>query len=198
MTIAPETYAMLSSAAYSNYGVPGDASNAWIRLENFQDEITGFSATLFENLQGERVLAFRGTNPFSIADWTNNIQVLNGVVPLQFEQAMELYNSIATQYGTENLTLTGHSLGGALASYVSAQDDSHPNSVVFNALGVEHLVPTGTYTNVTNYNWGRDPVSALGGQIGARYVIDNGIDFSWISASPLFGLNSMLNIAMYL
>lgn len=109
--ISVSDYAALSAAVYSSGGV-GQASMeaGWIRLQNFSDPSIGFSAALFENSAGERVLAFKGTDSFSAQDWSNNLAAVQGTVPPQFNQALDLYNQIAIQYGTEGLSLAGHSL----------------------------------------------------------------------------------------
>jgi hypothetical protein len=77
------------------------------------------------------------------------------------------------QYGAENLTVTGHSLGGGLASYVSAWSPNHPSATVFNSLGVSEIVPPGEYPYITNYNNSWDPVSLFGPpQIGIVHSIE--------------------------
>lgn len=110
-------------------------------------------------MTGERVLAFAGTSPWSIADLMTDDTVLNGQVPTQFEEALQTYNEVAGQYGSEGLYVTGHSLGGALASYVSAIAADHPDATVFNSLGVGEIVPPGTYNNINNYNTLLDPAT---------------------------------------
>jgi hypothetical protein len=93
-------YAAFSAAVYGLYGI-GQASTdkGWIRLDNYS-EPSGLQAALFENSAGERVLAFRGADKFSASDWSSGLEVItNGTVPQQFNDALELYQRIATQYG---------------------------------------------------------------------------------------------------
>ena len=127
-------YAALSAASYGSSTVDG-----WQAIQTRSDPATGFSATLFQNSNGDLVLAFAGTNPVSLADWSNSINAMTtGTQPPQFNQAMDFYNQLVGQYGAEAISLTGHSLGGALASWVAAQSVSQPppNTTVFNAFGI--------------------------------------------------------------
>jgi pimeloyl-ACP methyl ester carboxylesterase len=171
--VSVNDYAAFSAAVYGLYGI-GQASTdkGWIRLANYS-EPSGLQAALFENSAGERVLAFRGTEKFSASDWSTDLEVKNGTVPQQFDDALELYQEIATQYGTEGLSVTGHSLGGALASWVAARTETDPPyATVFNSLGIANLVPVQPYTNITNYNSLLDPVTLFGPpQIGSQYSI---------------------------
>ncbi len=59
--------------------------------------------------------------PLGAEDWwnTNAIMVINSKSPKQFDLALEFYYSIKKRFPDKNIVLTGHSLGGALASSVS-------------------------------------------------------------------------------
>jgi pimeloyl-ACP methyl ester carboxylesterase len=106
-------YAQLSASAYDSGGV-GDVNANWIRTDytNLSD---GFSASTYENTStGEVVVAYRGTN--SILDAAADVESAIGIASSQYSDAANYYNNIAAQYGSENISVTGHSLGGALAS----------------------------------------------------------------------------------
>lgn len=167
------TYAALSAAVYGNHGATGTSSE-WIRLQNYSNSSSGFQAALFENsVTGARILAFAGTNPVSMADLFTDRAVLDGETPPQFDQALATYRNVIEQYGSANLTLTGHSLGGGLASYVAAMSSNSPSAVVFNSLGISKLVSPGDYPNVANYNSSWDPVTLFGpAQIGNIFSIE--------------------------
>lgn len=64
-------YAALSAASYGSSTVDG-----WQAIQTRSDPATGFSATLFQNSNGDLVLAFAGTNPVSLADWSNSINAM--------------------------------------------------------------------------------------------------------------------------
>lgn len=94
----------------------------------------GFDADIYRNAQGHYVLAFAGTDPASIDDWEANVQQGVGGLSAQHVQAITLAQHLAREVGSENLVLTGHSLGGGLASTASVATDVP--AVTFNAAGV--------------------------------------------------------------
>lgn len=134
--ISNNDYAALSAATYDDGGV-GQASEGWTRLGNYSNPDNGFFAALYENSSGERVLAFRGTEPAEPlignanstkgTDGQTDIDVLYGRLPKQFDDAKNTYDKVVESYGSDGLSLTGHSLGGGLASFVAAQDTSEIN-----------------------------------------------------------------------
>ncbi len=143
-------------------GAPRRNTNAnWIRV-NPSSLASGFYAATFQNTAtGEIVIAYRGTNgPF---DAVADVQLVAGQVPQQFNEAKAYYDAVAKQYGAGNVSVTGHSLGGAMASFVAASVGSATTATVFNAPGITNVVAgdPNSYTNVTNYNALFDPVSNL-------------------------------------
>jgi hypothetical protein len=107
----------------------------------------------------------------------NNGQILTGTVPDQFSDALTFLNEVTSRVDplVNPISLTGHSLGGSLASLVGAYTGT--TAEVFNALGVSKLLPalgldpSGNYNNIENHNAYFDPAyrytSLLGGdQIG--------------------------------
>ena len=78
---------------------------------------SGFFAVALDNAErNQRIIAFRGTQDFGDIDTDLQFAVWNKLSP-QFDEAVAFYtrNSIENK----NILLTGHSLGGALACYVS-------------------------------------------------------------------------------
>ena len=78
---------------------------------------SGFFAVALDNTErNQRIIAFRGTQDFGDIGTDLQFAAWNKLSP-QFDEAMAFYtrNSI----GNKNILLTGHSLGGALACYVS-------------------------------------------------------------------------------
>ena len=89
------------------------------------NEVEGFGAVLYRDyITGENQfsLALRGTDaPPSVdgwADWINNLQQGLGLVAEQYLAAMELADELRTlvPFLNNHLIVTGHSLGGGLAS----------------------------------------------------------------------------------
>lgn len=94
----------------------------------------GFDADIYRDAQGHYVLAFAGTDPSSMADWGANAQQGVGALSSQHLKAIALAQHLASRVGSENMVLTGHSLGGGLASTASVATDVP--AVTFNAAGV--------------------------------------------------------------
>ena len=148
---------LAAMANFSNKNIPGytDVTGD----ERFSDLITkygesGLDFRIFESEKGgDYVVAFRGLNPVSGEDWDAAYdQALFGITEGQFDDALGLVEELVEEGGIDasNLTLTGNSLGGALAAYAG----SHMNvkTITFNAAGV-HPDNVGPYTDmVTNFH----------------------------------------------
>jgi hypothetical protein len=101
-------------------------------------ESVGFSASVYRNVNGKTVIAYRGTdsngrNGDALHGWLLG----TGYYPAaQGQLAIELYEQVSghpiSQGGDVSIELTGHSLGGGLAGYVSALSGSR-------AIGYDHM-----------------------------------------------------------
>ena len=97
----------------------------WERLEYYPDfAVTGFSAGVFRKRgTNEIVIAYTGTNELQVADYAfGNIPAADGNYSFQVESAMRLYMRTKATYGS-NISFTGHSLGGGLASLMAIYFD---------------------------------------------------------------------------
>lgn len=133
---------------------------------------TGFRAVVLkpvDEADNRVIVAFAGTNPTSLRDWQNNLGQAGGNTPAQYRQAVALAREYQNLYGND-VILTGHSLGGGLASYASLQTGLRatainsaplaPNNLGGNALfnpGVtrnpritQYYVPGEVLTNLDN------------------------------------------------
>jgi hypothetical protein len=140
-------YGQMSQNAYSDQWVPADTPG-WTRVDSWQkiftdqgrsDQInaaalTGFSAQVFMDAKGNIAIAYRGTVLTNIgsdyADWQAWYQAQ---VPNQFRYARELAILAKKEYPTAQVNVTGHSLGGAIATYVGQQVPGVSRVITFNA-----------------------------------------------------------------
>lgn len=104
---------------------------ASIRPSDLENEHAGFRARFYSDDDGHFILAFCGTNEGR--DWKHNVRQGLGLHDSQYEQAVELSRKAHRAFG-DNLVLTGHSLGGGLASAGAIATNSP--AVVFNSAGL--------------------------------------------------------------
>ncbi len=123
----------------------------WYVYGYSKDTRTGYYATVYASRHSnDAVIAYRGSIPFdvigsdlaSIKDAYND-WILNDVPPIacdaestksQFYNAIETYNEILSFRDTDEIAVTGHSLGGGLANTVSAY--SGCKGVAFNGVAI--------------------------------------------------------------
>lgn len=140
----------LDSAGIAGWARLGDAElmAAGIDPAALEDSSTGFRAALYTNGDGDHVLAFAGTDPTSLRDWAANLGQGLGMDTSQYNQAVALAKDAKLAFG-DDLVITGHSLGGGLASTAAIATDSA--AVTFNASGL---------TDSTLRRVGVDPAAA--------------------------------------
>lgn len=146
----------------------------------FEDKRTGFHATLFRDDNGRYVLSYDGTyfgDPEG--DVTSDVLGAAGTSP-QVRQAIVAATSVkqrlmANGVTAGNFSLTGHSLGGELASAGSIATGSR--ATTFNAAGLsytsmtlarESAIQNGFFTSdvdararVENYRFSKDPLTSI-------------------------------------
>ena len=169
--------ARISDSVYSETGAPA----GWNRLSipSLTNDAGYYGAAFRNDATGEIVVAHRGTEALSFdGDWTSNIQMGRDRLPDQYQYAREFLDRVQRDNAGAEVTITGHSLGGALAQLTAAETGL--NATTFNPYGANDLIPAlneryglnldpnGTYDNISNYRALFDPVSVLPGstQIG--------------------------------
>lgn len=166
-------------------GIPAsDAMKIWaseykgevLALEGNKPEgsyslLGGFNAVSYKN-GNEIVIAFRGTDSFlDIA--ISDLQIALGKIPQQANSAIKYYEMVRQAYPDCEITITGHSLGGALAQYVASAKNE--NAVTFNAPGIS-MPQGGSTDNIVNYVNLNDFIGSFGDHIGTtKYYIPDGI-----------------------
>lgn len=104
---------------------------ASIKREMLSDVRSGFMARIYTDDRGSYVLAFRGTNEGK--DWTHNLRQGLGLEDAQYTAASRLSLKAVDAF-REDLVITGHSLGGGLAT-LGAVTSGAP-AVTFNSSGL--------------------------------------------------------------
>lgn len=97
---------------------------------------SGFRAAIYQNDQGQYVVAFAGTNPKEMGDIKADATQAFGMDTRQYNQAIALAKEAEVAFGDGNVVFTGHSLGGGLASAAALAVDA--SAVTFNAAGLSN------------------------------------------------------------
>lgn len=202
-------YALLSQAIYDQGTAKFKVPDGWgvsnprslsspldLKDTAFTNLGNGFKAGVF--VKGKTlVVVFEGTTgsfPFG-KDWRTDVLAFIGANPKQYQTATDYVGRIIALAGRDfDIVLTGHSLGGGLASYAALRHGT--NAIVFNAAGIGNGLRAAVSENlerqhllIRSVNLVGDPVSALGKQVGAIYTLNVPNGFTWRDdfGTPLLG-----------
>lgn len=145
--------------------VDGQGNHIPIDPAMLEDSSTGFRAGIYQNDQGQYVVAYAGTDPSEMADIGADATQAFGLDTAQYNQAISLAKEAEVAFGDGNVVFTGHSLGGGLASAAALATGG--SGVTFNAAGLsdDTLSDLGFSPNAAREN------VADSGQV-RRYIVE--------------------------
>ena len=140
---------------------------------------TGFSAISITDNNGNALVIFAGTNE-DIGDYVADVKLFFTIEPEQERQAREFINSLRQTHS--NIVVTGHSLGGYLATSAALQYGEISRCVAFDPPGRhddlwQMLTNRDAWDKITTYEANGSVVSGVGRAMGDYRpldVIENG------------------------
>jgi len=208
-------YAILSKAAY--LGGEADASRvkkqlAKQGLANTYDYVPSLSngnhSTFFNRKTNKAVIAYRGTDLSNIKDLFTDAAIFFGVERMtpRFADALDTAKAAQKQFGKRNVEVTGHSLGGSQALYVTSKTGI-PSYAYNPGKTFERFDLLSRYddvrdffcpkcdkmnpSNTTIYTTGLDPISlnSMRADADVNYIVPRQLDVhgidNFIADSPL-------------
>lgn len=141
---APEPWKVVPTEQFDEWGISDEelATAGLVRTSDgyLVDANTGLQATLYTDGNGNYVLAFAGTEFTDVTGdwWEGNYKQANGEIGPQYVSAIKLglmiENALREDGEGGTLIITGHSLGGGLATAVALATGA--TAVVFNPAGL--------------------------------------------------------------
>lgn len=112
----------------------------WRVVDMRENGKSGFRAIVMKPVdeRDNRVIVSFAGSGAQLGDWTNNLSQAGGNTPSQYRQAVSLARECQQKYG-DRVVLTGHSLGGGLASYASLQTGLRATAINSSALSPNNL-----------------------------------------------------------
>ena len=122
---------------------------------------SGFEAISLQNIANpnEIVISFAGTDPTSIADWTQaNIPLAFGYDAAQLKDAADYYLSVQALNPNASISFTGHSLGGGLAALMAVMFNK--TAVTFDQAPFANAATASVAQDLLNYLQGEGKYTA--------------------------------------
>lgn len=173
--VSAAEFAQLSLRVYEPK--PTHPAGGWYRL--MQQELPSgfFAATFYKQSTKEYVVAFRGTEPTDTGDLTADLDIARKTLPRQYHEAIAFASDSISKLKVRNFSITGHSLGGALATIVGA--GTGKTTVAFNGPGMKKALAKSRLRldrteNIYNFRSSHDPVSRHGQLVGKTFSLATG------------------------
>jgi hypothetical protein len=163
------SYAKLARAAYDTEKYSKDFEAQGYVLDK---ELTDGDRSVFHNPQSKKaVVSFRGTRTSNLLDLAADLKIARGSQgeSIRFKRSTAQTKRVVAKYGKENVSLTGHSLGGSQAIHVGEKLglQSHAyNPGIGPKTGIRGVISrlfrSKKKENINIYHTGiKDPISAL-------------------------------------
>jgi RHS repeat-associated protein len=125
------------------------------RTDYKSDDQTGFAAGTFSNGK-ETIVAFAGTDPKSGADYITDAMNAAGIPTKQYAQGVAYAREAVKAVGNGELSFTGHSLGGGIATlsaaatgrYATVFNSASPGNGAFKDAGTSRAAADKVVSNV--------------------------------------------------
>ena len=135
-SIAQHKYSQLANASYTYYNSKGNADTVHDGLDSsYIDDLSGFrvdtdlssrdNVVLHNSATGETHVAYRGTADREFfKDWKVNGEIAGGSThTTRVKDAQVQFDNVASKYGKNNLTVSGHSQGGHVSYEMAVRND---------------------------------------------------------------------------
>jgi hypothetical protein len=122
---------------YTQLKTPEDLARVGLTPRDLAPVGSNFRATVYRSQLdpgAKPIVAYRGTVMESLEDWKNNVRQGGALESAHYNAALRVGDKLASRLGPDGFETAGHSLGGGMASAVSAKLKVRGD--IFNAAGV--------------------------------------------------------------
>ncbi len=140
--------ALASNASYGNLKV-GDHAFGHYFVEATWDNESGMQASrLRDRVTGQNIVSYRGTEPSKIRDWLADGSQNIGLKTAQYDEGIGIAQDVKQEFGA-NIWLTGHSLGGGIAS--AAALVTQMSATTYNSAGLNPNTLSGSGVSMSGH-----------------------------------------------
>ncbi len=176
-------YALMSSDVYKSSGF---GIGAWQEEAVSAPASSGFFGVAYKN-GNDIVISYRGTQ--GAADMLTDLGLFTGNPVRQMKDAYDFYDSVRNDNPGANISFTGHSLGGALASFMAVHQglEAKVFAAIASVDATADTLVTGGYDHLSD-----DPVPVVEWSIPEAVSTSVGKSEGWVAS-----YNDVTNYAIY-